>query len=71
MIKTKVEKRGNSVFISHDGLTVFFNRYGSEYGIKATYRETNNPMADKWLEAGRMSVDRESMDKLVKLLAEL
>jgi len=67
----KVEKRGDSVFISHNGLTVFFNRFKDGYGIKATYREASNPLADKWLEAGKMSVDVADFDLLVKLLREL
>lgn len=67
----KVERRGNSVFISHNGLTLFFNRYGSEYSIKATTRESSNPMAEKWLAAGKMRVDRAAFDKLVELLTEL
>jgi hypothetical protein len=67
----KIERRENSVFVSHNGLTVFFNRFKDGYGIKTTYREQSNPLADKWLVAGKMSVNNTDYDRLVKLLGEL
>ena len=51
----KIEKRGESVFISHNGLTVFFNKQKEGYTIKATERLQDG----SWRTAGEMSITSE------------
>jgi hypothetical protein len=63
----KVEARGNSVFISHNGLTVFLNRTREGYTIKATERLENGD----WREAGFMRVESEDFKQFVKFAVEL
>jgi hypothetical protein len=63
----KIEKRGNSVFISHSGLTIFLNRTKEGYTIKSTERLQNGD----WRESGFMRVSSEDFKKFADLIGEL
>lgn len=63
----KVEKRGNSAFISHNGLTVFVNKTPTEYTIKATERLENGD----WREAGFIHVPQRDLQQFIYYLREL
>jgi hypothetical protein len=67
MEKMKIEKRGNSVFISHSGLTVFCNKIREGFTIKATERLENG----SWREAGFMKVQAEDFRIFFRFLEEL
>ena len=63
----KIEKRDNSVFISHEGLTVFFNRYREG----STVRVTSRGAGDVWSEAAKMNLSTEDLKRFAGLLGEL
>jgi len=63
----RIEKRGDSVFVSHNGLTVFLNRTREGYSVKATERLESGD----WREAGFMRVKAEDFKRFAALLGEL
>jgi hypothetical protein len=62
----KVEKRGDSCFISHNGLTIFCNKRPDGYEFRVQTRQN-----EKWSLAGDMMVDREAYLQLVEFLKQL
>ena len=60
----KVERNSRGAFISHDGLTIFFNDDGT---IKVTRRD-DSPVFSQYHTVGEIKADRESIKKLGGLL---
>jgi len=75
----KVEMRGNSCFISHNGLTVFFNRFHDKQTHKVTFnirvhkaeKQNGNGLSKVWKPVGEMDVSAEDYALLTKFLADL
>lgn len=63
----KIEKRDNSVFVSHEGLTVFFNRYREGSTVRVTTRDQQ----DVWHEAGKMNLSNDDLKRFADLLGDL
>jgi hypothetical protein len=62
----KVEKRGDSCFISHNGLTLFFNKQPSGYQIRVQKRE-----GEKWTLVGEMQVEKTAYLELLNVMKQL
>jgi hypothetical protein len=67
----KIEKRGNSGFISHEGLTVFFNKYATHYTISVQKAEQRSDGQRVWLKVGTMTVEKLEFKQLQQVLASL
>ena len=63
----KIEKRGDSVFISHDGLTVFVNKTREGYSVKATERLEDGG----WRVSGFMRISQQDLQQFIYYLREL
>jgi len=67
----KVEKRGNSGFISHNGLTIFFNKHARDYDIRVQKAEQKQDGKREWHLVGQMTVENEAFKQLQQILAGL
>lgn len=65
-MKVKVEKRDQSCFISHNGLTLFFNKQAVGYQIRVQKRE-----GEQWRLVGEMQVEKPAYVELMKVMKEL
>ena len=65
-MKVKVEKRGDSCFISHNGLTIFVNKRPEGYEFRVQTRKS-----EQWSLAGEMMVDKQAYAQFVELLKQL
>ena len=63
----KIEKRDNTVFVSHEGLTVFFNRYKEGSTVRVTTRDDK----DVWHEAGKMNLSNVDLKRFAEMLGDL
>jgi hypothetical protein len=73
-MKVKIEKRGDSCFISHNGLTLFFNKRVKDemlgvgdYQIRVQKRERDG----QWHLVGEMQVEKAAYLELLILMKEL
>ena len=60
----KVDGNSKGVFISHDGLTVFFNNDGT---VKVTRRD-DSAVYSQYHTVGEMKADREDMRKFCEMV---
>jgi hypothetical protein len=75
----KVEKRGNSVFISHNDLTIFVNKFQDKETHQAFFnvrvhkaeKQNGNGLNKVWKPVGMMDVEAEDFMQFVEFLAEL
>jgi hypothetical protein len=65
-VKVKVEKRGDSCFISHNGLTIFCNKRPDGYEFRVQTRKN-----DQWSLAGEMKVESPDFQRFADLLKQL
>jgi len=62
----KVERRGESCFISHSGLTIFCNKLPDGYEFRVQTRKDG-----KWSLAGEMQVEPLDFQRFVEFLIKL
>jgi len=76
----KVELKENAAFISHNGVTIFFNKYTDRKTHKQTFMirvtkeefEPGNGLRKRWHVVAEMfDVSREAYDKLCTVLNQL
>ena len=73
----KVEKRGDSCFISHNNLTLFINKYFDKKDPKTPYfrfkvtRAEGNYGARQWFLVGDFDCDAETFHNFATLMSEL
>jgi hypothetical protein len=75
----KIERRGDSCFISHNGLTIFFNKFQDKkthelvfnIRVNAADYEQGSGLVKKWRSVGEMHVDRAGFDKLCTTMNQL
>ncbi len=65
----KIEKRDNSVFVSHNGLTILANKTREGYSLKTT--EMVESSCARWVTAELMELTTEDFRKWLSLLAQL
>jgi hypothetical protein len=65
-VKVKVERRGESCFISHNGLTIFCNKRPEGYEFRVQTRKN-----EQWSLAGEMMVDKKAYAQFIELLKQL
>lgn len=65
-MKVKVERRGQSCFISHNGLTIFCNKMPGGYEFRVQTRKNG-----EWSLAGEMLVKPEDYQQFVEFLKQL
>ncbi len=70
-MKVKVEKRGDSCFISHNGLTLFFNKQPSGYQIRVQKRENMGLAEERWVLVGEMQVEKAAYLELLNVMKQL
>ena len=68
----KVENRGNSCFISHEGVSVFFNKQKEgDYTIRVNKQNVHDGFTDKWSTVAEMHTDKEAYKKLIAEMSRL
>lgn len=75
----KIERRDYTVFIAHNGLTLFFNRYVDKETKKPFFfirankglHGVEGTEITSWITVGEMRVEPEDLKKLVELLGGL
>ena len=68
----KIERRKYVVFIAHNNLAVFFNRYKDNYLLrinKGLHNEKGE--VDKWITTGEMEIEPEQLKDFLQKLQEL
>jgi hypothetical protein len=68
----KVERRDNSVLISHNGITIFANLLqDGSYTLKVTKRLHDVDGNETWITVGNMTVPKNAFYEFVDLLGDL
>ena len=75
----KIERRDNSVFIAHNGLSIFFNKFEDKATHEQSFSirvnkaelERGSGLVKKWHFVGDMVVDRAGYDQLCAMMNQL
>lgn len=63
----KIERRGNTVFIAHNKLAIFFNRGKGGYVVRVNKGFED----DSWTTVGEMDVEPDQLRRLLEALGDL